>query len=340
MFRPLSATALVLAALPAHAEPPRVVADVAPVHSLVAQVMEGIGSPSLLVEPGGDVHHLAMRPSVASALEGATLIVHVGTELTPWLEAPLARLGEDATVLTLMDAPGWTPREFDSAEEMAPTEVSATDEAGQDAHDHGDDHGHDDHAHEDHDDHAAEAGHEDHADGHAHEGVDPHAWLDPQAAAAWVEAIRAALAEADPENAETYARNAAATTERLAGIEEEISRRLLALPQGGWIAPHDAYGYFEDRFAFPAAGVVTDAEDAAPGPAHLAELRAMVAGGEVTCVLAAPGGDTGAAQMLVRGSDARTGTLDATGAGLEPGPQLYAALMTGIADSLETCLAP
>ena len=326
MFRPLLAATALTAALPAHAEPPRVVADIAPVHSLVAQVMAGLGTPDLLVEPGGDVHHLALRPSVARTLEEAQLIVQVGPELTPWLVTPLERLDDGATVLTLLDSPGWEPRQIDGEADDAHDEHEAHD------------------THDDHDEHDEHQAHEDHEaadhDGHAHEGLDPHAWLDPRAAAAWVEAIRAALAEADPGNADAYARNAAAATDRLAALEDEISRRLLDLPTGGWIAPHEAFGYFEERFAFPSVGAVSDVEDAAPGPAHLSHLRGMIADGTARCVLSGPGGDTRPAEMLVRGSDARTGTVDETGAGLEPGPDLYDALLTGIADSLEGCLAP
>ena len=345
MFRPLSTTSLLLAAPPAFAEPPRVVADVAPVHSLVAQVMEGVGSPSLLVEPGGDVHHLAMRPSVARALEQAQLVVQVGPELTPWLAEPLERISDGTTVLTLLQAPGWEPRRFDEAEDSVGEATPAGADATHDGeHDHEEDHGHgDNHGHEDDHDHEDTHGHDDHdhaEEGHAHDGIDPHAWLDPRIAAVWVEAIRAALTESDPDNADTYARNAAAATDRLAALEEEVSRRLLALPTGGWIAPHAAYGYFEDRFSFPSSGAVFDVEDAAPGPAHLAELRAAVADGSVTCVLSGAGGDTRPAEMLTSGSAAGTGTLDATGAGLEPGPALYGDLLTGIADALEGCLAP
>ncbi len=89
--------------LPARAEAPRVVTDIAPVHSLVAMVMEGVGTPSLLLDPGTSPHSYAMRPSEAAALERADVVVWIGPALTPWLERPLHNIAGRARVLTLLD---------------------------------------------------------------------------------------------------------------------------------------------------------------------------------------------------------------------------------------------
>jgi zinc transport system substrate-binding protein len=43
---------------------------------------------------------------------------------------------------------------------------------------------------------------------------------------------------------------------------------------------------------------------------------------------------------LVEGTSARTGTLDGLGAGLTEGPELYFAVMRGLAASLKGCLRP
>ncbi len=69
----------------AHAEAPRVVADIPPVHSLVAQVMEGVGGPSLLLDGTASPHGGSLRPSQARALAKADLVIWMGEGLTPWL---------------------------------------------------------------------------------------------------------------------------------------------------------------------------------------------------------------------------------------------------------------
>ena len=80
---------LTLLATAAQAQTPRVLTDVAPVHGLVAQVAEGIFTPDLLLEADADPHHMALRPSQASAVLQADLVIWIGPALTPWLAAPL-----------------------------------------------------------------------------------------------------------------------------------------------------------------------------------------------------------------------------------------------------------
>lgn len=131
-------TPLFLVATPAFAEPPQVVADILPVHSLVAKVMGDLGSPELILPPGASPHDFSMRPSQAAALENADVVFWIGEGLTPWMTSPLETLSGDANVIALLDQEGTIRHAFDEE-------------------------GHDDHDdHADHDDH----GHEEHADGH------------------------------------------------------------------------------------------------------------------------------------------------------------------------------
>src|SRR6056297_1648773 len=81
---PLSLTATLMAGT-AMAEVPRVAVDIAPVHSLVARVMEGVGEPSLIVQPGASPHEYNLRPSEAAALQDAGVVFWVGEDLTPWM---------------------------------------------------------------------------------------------------------------------------------------------------------------------------------------------------------------------------------------------------------------
>ena len=297
----LSTLCLILMAPAARAEAPRVVTDIAPVHSLVAQVMEGVAEPALIVPPGGDAHHVALRPSDAQRIATAEVVIWVGPALTPWLSDPIDALAPTAAALTLLDTPGWTRREMVDG--------------------HGHDHGHDD------------AGHDDHP-------VDPHAWLDPEVAMVWVGAIRDTLSTTDPDNAARYAANARRTLAGLKSLHDRITADLSSVPGGTWIAPHDAFGYFADRFALPPAAAIADSDAEAPGPAHLAELQGLVQAGTVTCVLSETNAPTDYAGLLTDGTDARQGVIDDTGMALTAGPALYADLLDAIASTLKGCIAP
>ena len=294
LLRPCLAAA-VLAALssPAAADPPRTVADIAPVHSLAARVMEGVGEPALLIPPGASPHEHALRPSEAAALQSAELVLRVGDALTPGLGARIATLS-GARVLILADAPG--------------TDALPLRE------DHDDDHE------------------------HGHEGaVDPHLWLDPANAAAWTDAIAAALAEADPENAERYAANAAAARGELAALAEEVAATLAPVRGRPVIVFHDAYRYFERAFGLDVAGAVALSDAAPPGPVRLAAIRDAARGSGAECLFAEPQFDPGLAAVVAEGTGLTIATLDPLGAALEPGPGLYPALLRGLAEAAATC---
>jgi zinc transport system substrate-binding protein len=175
----VSVLAMVAAAGGAQADVPRVAVDIAPVHSLVARVMQGVGEPALVVPPVASPHSHALRPSEAAALEGADLVVWVGPELTPWLEGAIDRLAGGAPRLTLLQSAdalrletrtGVTFAEHDHGDDAH--DDHAHDEHAHDEHAH-DEHAHDDHAHEEHahDEHAHdEHAHDEHAhDDHAHD---------------------------------------------------------------------------------------------------------------------------------------------------------------------------
>jgi manganese/iron transport system substrate-binding protein len=59
----------------------------------------------------------------------------------------------------------------------------------------------------------------------------PHAWMSPSSALIYVENIRKALVKYDPENAETYNRNAEAYAAKIKAIDEPLRARLTAIPE-------------------------------------------------------------------------------------------------------------
>lgn len=101
-----------VAATPALAEVPRVVTDIPPVQSLVAQVMGDLGTPELLLAKGADEHDFQLRPSQARAVANADLVVWIGSELTPWLENALETRAEGAAALALLHAKGTALRGY------------------------------------------------------------------------------------------------------------------------------------------------------------------------------------------------------------------------------------
>jgi zinc transport system substrate-binding protein len=373
---PLSVAASLLGGT-AMADVPTVAADIAPVHSLVARVMQGVGEPSLIVAPGASPHEYNLRPSEAAALQEADLVFWVSPDLTPWLDGAIETLAGNATVTELLEVDGTTELPF---REGALFEAHAHGDEGHDDHDHDHDHAedkeHDEHDHEehaegedhDHKDHAEEAGHDDHdheehaegeahnhddhdhgdhdheehADhghgGHDHGDHDPHAWLSPDNGAVWLNAIAAQLSAADPENAGAYFANAEEGREELAALSTEINGILDPVRGRNFIVFHDAYQYFETAFDFPASGAISVSDASDPSPARIAEIQARVAEQGVTCVLSEPQFDPGIVDAVMDGSEASTGVLDPLGSDLEPGPDLYGNVLRNLATALADCL--
>src|SRR5687768_3965785 len=108
---------LLLAAGAAEAKAPKVVASIAPVHSLVAAVMQGIAEPLLLVPANVSDHDYALKPSDLRTIEGADLVVWIGEPLETYLVRPLATEGIDN--LELIGINGADPRPYGSTGKAA-----------------------------------------------------------------------------------------------------------------------------------------------------------------------------------------------------------------------------
>lgn len=344
------------------AEVPRVATDIAPVHALVARVMDGVGAPDLVIAQGASPHEYSLRPSEAGALQEADLVFWIGEDLTPWMEDALETLADDAQVIGLLEADGVTRLDFregalfeahvhgdehDDHEDHEGHDHDHDDHAEEhDDHDHEghdhDEHEHEEHAHDEkHDDHDHE-GHDDHAghdhDGHHHGAHDPHAWLSPDNAGVWLNAIAAALSAADPDNAGTYYANAAAGREELTALSGEINGILDPVRGGKFIVFHDAYQYFETAFDVAASGAISLSDASDPSPARVAEIRDRVADESITCVLSEPQFNQNLVATVMEGTEARTAVIDPLGVDIELGPEFYPQLLRNLATTLAECL--
>ena len=73
----------------------------------------------------------------------------------------------------------------------------------------------------------------------------PHAWMSPSNAVIYVANIRRALARQDPDNAVTYARNAAEYAAKIKALDDPLRQRLAAIPEGQrWLVTSEgAFSY-------------------------------------------------------------------------------------------------
>jgi len=173
-------------------------------------------------------------------------------------------------------------------------------------------------------------------------GTDPHAWLDPENAAAWLAAIRDALVAADADHAADYARNYAAAKAALENLTAEVGTSLAPAGQSPIVVGHDAYGYFADRFQLTIAATVEAGDASEPGAAKLSQIAAMLKANRVKCLFPEAGHDPKRAAALIDGTTTRLGDpLDPEGRTIAPGPDLYATLMRQLGRAIAACqMAP
>lgn len=318
---------------------PNVVVSIKPIHSLVAAIMDGIAEPQIIVDGGASPHTYSLKPSNARALENADVVFWVGDGLEKFLEKPLESLAGKATVIELDDAPGIERLKF---REGGPFE--AHDHGEHEGHDHAEAEGHDhegqDHAHEGEKGHAHESENEHaHEDGHEHDEYDMHLWLDPANAKAMAVEIEKTLMTADPANAKTYQDNTKKLVDNLDALDKELAAAVAPIKDKPFIVFHDAYQYFEHRYGVKTAGSITVSPENMPGADRIKQIQAKVKELNATCVFAEPQFEPKLVNVVIEGTNAKSGTLDPEAGTLEAGPDLYFKLMRGIASSLKNCLS-
>lgn len=183
----------------------------------------------LLVPIGQHGHGWEPGPRVREDIYDASLFVHGMAGFQPWADDIVSDLGADGAEVTAVDVSGDVPLlEFGAG-------------------------GHDEHGTETHDgphsEHETETHNEHESETHDHGSMDPHFWLDPTRVATAADTVRAALADIDGDNADSYADNAEAYQARLADLDDCIESRLADAPKGTLlVAGHDAFGYLAERY--------------------------------------------------------------------------------------------
>ncbi|WP_417249772.1 zinc ABC transporter substrate-binding protein [Celeribacter sp.] len=376
LFRFALAGVMATLSSPALADAPKVVTDIAPIHGLVARVMDGVGTPDVLLPPGASAHHYSMRPSDARAVQNADIVIWTDPYLSPWLGETLEGIAPDTEQVVLGGVEGTLQLPFRESAVFDlhdhDEDEHDHDEHAHDGHDHDEDHDHDDHedhdhdddhdhdheAHDDHDhddahdhDHDHEDAehaddhdeheHDDHDDAHEHDHVhgpyDPHLWLSPDNAILWLDVIAQELAEIDPENAETYRANAQAGQGEIADAVDAVAARIDALDDVRFVVFHDAYRYFEDRFGIEAVGAISISDASAPSPKRLSEVRDAVKDAGVNCAFSEPQFSPKLVDAVTDGLDVTKAVLDPLGSDIALGSTFYVELLESFATAFESC---
>ena len=128
------------------------------------------------------------------------------------------------------------------------------------------------------------------------DSIDAHVWTSPANARAMVPKIADALAELDPDFAESYRSAAAKLDEELRALQEETSERLVPWNGRAFFVFHPAYGYYAREFHLEQVAI--EFEGKAPRPKDLQKLVERAKREGVRALIVQPEFNRSAAEAL------------------------------------------
>ena len=290
----------------------QVVTSIKPIHSLASLLMDGIGTPKLIVDGSNSPHNFTLKPSHAKMLQNADLVFWVGEDIETFLEKPLGTVAKKAKKIELM--------EISQIKKLKFREKNIFEG-------HHDDHGHkkhDDHGHKKHDDH-----------GHAHGEHDPHIWLDPLNAKVILTVMAKNMKMMDKKNSAKYDANLKKANAKIDGLVSEINK--VINKNAKYVVFHDAYQYFEKRFGIKTLGALTVNTDVLPGAEQLKDIRKVIKKENAKCIFSEPQFNPKIIKAIAKDTNIKTGVLDPLGADLKNNKDLYFKLLNNLSNSLRKC---
>jgi len=165
---------------------------------------------------------------------------------------------------------------------------------------------------------------------HASEGTsgDPHVWLDPILVRDEIlPRIAGLLSELVPERRGELLARAGAMGDSLTALDGEIRRLLARRTRSGFIATHDAWAYFADRYGLEAIGNLYEGPGHEPSAKGLARIVDAARAAGLTTVLSEPQLSEAAARALAAELSADVVLVDPLGGPGMPGRESYLDLM-------------
>ena len=122
--------------------------------------------------------------------------------------------------------------------------------------------------------------------------------------------IAAVLAEIDPDNAASYAANAARLTDDLTGLDDQFSAGLTNCRTDTFITNHAAFGYLADRYHLHQVGISGLSTEAEPSPARIAEVQQIARERDLTTIFYETAVSPKLAQTIASDLGLKTDVLD------------------------------
>ena len=133
---------------------------------------------------------------------------------------------------------------------------------------------------------------------------DPHFWLDPNLAKVYVQNIRDALIESDPQGKDLYNKNTEEYTAKLVELDKWIAEAVKKIPEGKrlLVTNHESFGYYADRYGFKVIGTIIPGSSSASSPSakEISELIEKIKATGAKAIFLETGSDPKIANQIAR----------------------------------------
>ena len=278
---------------------PLVVASIKPIHSIVASLMNGIGSPELLLKSNNSAHTFHIKPSQIRVIENADLVISIGDEFEIGLRKALENL-DDSTRFEIIKLNNLKIHKY-RADKIYEIEQQEQ------------------HSHEAVTD-------------------DMHLWLDIDNIKKIANHIHLLLIDIDPINQRKYNQNLELLSSKLDTLDIEIENQMLPFSSKIYATYSDTVQYFEKKYNIGRPVIVTPYHGARLSINRTLASKNTMNDLETTCLIYGNEVRKSKVAVLSEGLNFKTVKIDILGQDMNPGPDLYSKLMKKISNQIAICL--
>jgi zinc transport system substrate-binding protein len=287
---------------------PKVLVSIRPLYGIAASLLEGVGTPELLLETRISPHVYNLRPGDVSRVKDADILFWVGPAYEGFLTRLLGQMAESKQVQVqkIPQITQYTLR----------TDGLWGDTTGHDHH-----HGH---SHE----------------GHHHEpgSIDGHMWLDVANGRLIAKVLAARLIELDPTHAHQYKANLVSFLKRMDILQKSLEEQVREFHNRSFLVFHDAYQYMEKSLHLKVVGSILLEPDIPAGAHHINRLHALIKMGRCNCIFSEPQFALSLVKSLSENTNVPVALLDPLGSDIPLSPQHYEQMFQALVGALKGCL--
>ncbi len=152
--------------------------------------------------------------------------------------------------------------------------------------------------------------HEGQENGHSHDGLDPHIWLDPTLLKAEAAKVKDAMIKADPSHQDIYRKNFDKLAQELDKLDKEYQEMVSQAPRKEFMTSHAAFGYLAHKYGLEQIAISGISPADEPSPSKLKQLIDLVKEHQIHTIFFETLVSPKVAEVIARETGAKTATLN------------------------------